>query len=94
MIEYQGEVVRATVADCRERRLYDRLVGAGTYVFTLNGDRRLAVDATRQGQLPVQGVWCMQLHACACGLCTAPFLTEAEMECASCTIPLTAGVWG
>ena len=55
VIEYQGEVVRASVADCRERRLYDTLVGAGTYVFTLN--QQLAVDATRQGQLLPVHLW-------------------------------------
>ena len=57
VIEYQGEVVRASVADCRERRLYDTLVGAGTYVFTLNSDHQLAVDATRQGQLLPVHLW-------------------------------------
>ena len=54
VVEYQGEIVRASVADCRERRLYDTLVGAGTYVFTLNSDRQLAVDATRKGACTFQ----------------------------------------
>ena len=52
VIEYQGEVVRASVADCRERRLYDTLVGAGTYIFSLNADAQTQVDATRRGALP------------------------------------------
>ena len=50
MVEYQGEVVRASVADCRERRLYDTLVGAGTYIFSLNADTQTQVDATRRGE--------------------------------------------
>ncbi len=37
VIEYQGEVVRQSVADLRERRSYDDLVGHGTYVFSLQG---------------------------------------------------------
>ena len=60
VIEYQGEVVRASVADTRERRLYDTLVGAGTYVFTLNTDHQLAVDATRQGALLRRAAACMR----------------------------------
>lgn len=35
VIEYCGEVVRPSVADARERRLYNTLVGAGTYVFRM-----------------------------------------------------------
>ncbi len=33
VVEYVGEVVRATVADVRERSHYDAVVGAGTYIF-------------------------------------------------------------
>ncbi len=47
VIEYGGEVVRAVVADLRERRLYDSLVGAGTYVFALDD---VCIDATRAGE--------------------------------------------
>ena len=47
LIEYAGELVRRSVADTRERRSYDKLVGAGTYVFGLNDD--VCVDATRAG---------------------------------------------
>ena len=47
LIEYAGELVRRSVADARERRCYDKLVGAGTYVFGLNED--LCVDATQAG---------------------------------------------
>ena len=47
LIEYAGELVRRSVADTRERRCYDKLVGAGTYVFGLNDD--VCVDATRAG---------------------------------------------
>ena len=50
LIEYAGELVRRPVADTRERRCYDKLVGAGTYVFGLNED--VCVDATQAGQLP------------------------------------------
>jgi hypothetical protein len=49
LIEYMGELVRRPVADARERRVYDTLVGAGTYVFGLTDE--LVVDATRQGDL-------------------------------------------
>lgn len=48
LIEYAGELVRRSVADARERRCYDKLVGAGTYVFGLNED--VCVDATRAGE--------------------------------------------
>jgi hypothetical protein len=49
VIEYVGELVRPSVAEIRERRLYDKLVGAGTYVFRLNTS--YCVDATRSGNL-------------------------------------------
>lgn len=49
VIEYVGELVRPSVAEVRERRLYDKLVGAGTYVFRLNTS--YCVDATRSGNL-------------------------------------------
>ena len=48
VIEYSGELVRPSIADVRERRLYDQMVGAGTYVFRLNEDT--CVDATRAGE--------------------------------------------
>lgn len=51
LIEYAGELVRRSVADTRERRCYDKLVGAGTYVFGLNED--VCVDATRAGVFPI-----------------------------------------
>lgn len=46
VIEYSGEVVRAVVADLRERQMYDSLVGAGTYIFALD---EMCIDATRAG---------------------------------------------
>ncbi|GJP37269.1 hypothetical protein CLOM_g21700, partial [Closterium sp. NIES-68] len=49
IIEYGGEVVRPVVADLRERRCYDSLVGAGTYMFRIDGNR--VVDATRAGTI-------------------------------------------
>lgn len=49
VIEYVGELVRPSVAEMREMRLYDTLVGAGTYVFRLNTE--FCVDATRSGNL-------------------------------------------
>ena len=54
LIEYAGELVRRSVADTRERRCYDKLVGAGTYVFGLNED--VCVDATRAGVFPISGI--------------------------------------
>ena len=54
LIEYAGEVVRRTVADARERRCYDKLVGAGTYVFGLNEE--LCVDATQAGEICCGGL--------------------------------------
>lgn len=48
VIEYSGELVRPSVADARERQLYDRLVGAGTYVFRMN--ENVCVDATAAGK--------------------------------------------
>lgn len=47
LTEYVGELVRPPVADARERKVYDRMVGSGTYVFALNEE--FCVDATRQG---------------------------------------------
>ena len=47
VIEYSGELVRPSVADAREQQLYDRLVGAGTYVFRMND--HTCVDATTAG---------------------------------------------
>ena len=47
VVEYCGALVRCTVADATERRLYNSLVGAGTYVFRLSDS--LCVDATRAG---------------------------------------------
>ena len=49
VIEYAGEMVRPTVADQREAASYNQLVGAGTYVFTLDDD--LMVDATKAGNM-------------------------------------------
>ena len=63
LIEYMGELVRRSVADTRERRAYDTMVGAGTYVFGLSADA--CVDATRAGALACIG--CMppvSSHAC------------------------------
>lgn len=47
MIEYSGELIRPSVADAREQQMYDRLVGAGTYIFRMNDET--CVDATRAG---------------------------------------------
>ncbi len=49
MIEYAGEMVRPTVADQREAGSYNQLVGAGTYVFSLDDD--FMVDATKAGNM-------------------------------------------
>lgn len=49
VIEYVGELVRPSVADVRERTLYNSMVGAGTYIFQLNWND--CVDATRSGNL-------------------------------------------
>lgn len=34
VIDYVGELVRQSVAEAREKVLYNQLVGCGTYVFT------------------------------------------------------------
>ena len=49
IIEYAGEVVRPIIADIRERRCYDSLVGAGTYMFRIDDER--VVDATHTGSI-------------------------------------------
>jgi hypothetical protein len=49
VIEYAGEMVRPTVADQREAGSYNQLVGAGTYVFSL--DDHFMVDATKAGNM-------------------------------------------
>lgn len=49
VIEYAGSLVRPTVADVREQRVYNDLVGAGTYVFRLN--EAYNVDATAAGNM-------------------------------------------
>ncbi len=49
VIEYAGEMVRQSVADRREAGSYNQLVGAGTYVFSLNDD--FMVDATKAGNM-------------------------------------------
>lgn len=49
VIEYAGEVVRPVIADIREKRCYDSLVGAGTYMFRIDDER--VVDATHAGSI-------------------------------------------
>lgn len=49
VIEYVGDSVRPTVADERERKCYQGVVGAGTYMFRLN--ETTVVDATRAGNM-------------------------------------------
>jgi hypothetical protein len=49
IIEYAGEVVRPVIADIREKRCYDSLVGAGTYMFRIDDER--VVDATHAGSI-------------------------------------------
>ena len=49
VIEYVGELVRPSLAEVRETKMYDELVGSGTYVFRLNDE--YCVDATRSGNL-------------------------------------------
>lgn len=49
VIEYAGEMVRQTVADRREAASYNQLVGAGTYVFSL--DDNFLVDSTKAGNM-------------------------------------------
>ena len=48
VVEYVGELLRQPVADIREGRVYNDLVGAGTYVFGLGAN---CVDATARGNL-------------------------------------------
>ncbi|GFR40744.1 hypothetical protein Agub_g1354 [Astrephomene gubernaculifera] len=49
LIEYAGELIRPSVSDVREKRLYDKLVGCGTYIFNLNEEQH--IDATRAGNM-------------------------------------------
>ncbi|GLI69245.1 hypothetical protein VaNZ11_013821 [Volvox africanus] len=49
LIEYVGELIRPSVSDVREKRVYDKLVGCGTYIFTLNEEQH--IDATRAGNM-------------------------------------------
>ncbi|GMP55229.1 hypothetical protein CsSME_00020108 [Camellia sinensis var. sinensis] len=49
VIEYIGEIVRPSVADRRERFMYNSLVGAGTYMFRIDDER--VIDATRAGSI-------------------------------------------
>ncbi|KAJ3693265.1 hypothetical protein LUZ60_008745 [Juncus effusus] len=49
VIEYIGELVRPHIADIREKRIYNSLVGAGTYMFRIDDER--VVDATRAGSI-------------------------------------------
>ncbi|KAK1258351.1 Histone-lysine N-methyltransferase ATX1 [Acorus gramineus] len=49
VIEYTGELVRASIADIREHRIYNSLVGAGTYMFRIDDER--VIDATRAGSI-------------------------------------------
>lgn len=49
MIEYIGELVRPPVSDIREGRIYNSLVGAGTYMFRIDDER--VIDATRSGSI-------------------------------------------
>ena len=49
VIEYAGDLIRPSVADAREKSVYDKMVGAGTYIFRLNEEH--CVDATRAGNM-------------------------------------------
>ncbi|XP_047981760.1 histone-lysine N-methyltransferase ATX2-like isoform X2 [Salvia hispanica] len=49
VIEYTGEIIRGSVADRREHLSYDKLVGAGTYIFRVDDNRVL--DATKAGSI-------------------------------------------
>ena len=80
LIEYAGELVRRSVADARERHCYDKLVGAGTYVFGLNEE--LCVDATQAGEITVA-------VCCTCNCCLANLLeTSAYVLRMTCAIAL------
>ncbi|XP_071704627.1 histone H3-lysine(4) N-trimethyltransferase ATX1-like [Rutidosis leptorrhynchoides] len=49
VIEYTGEIVRPPIADRREHLIYNKLVGAGTYMFRIDDER--VIDATRAGSI-------------------------------------------
>lgn len=49
VVEYIGELVHPSVANVREQRLYNSMVGAGTYVFKLTEQQ--CVDATCAGNI-------------------------------------------
>ena len=45
-----GELIRPPVLDVREQRMYDKMIGGGTYTFRLpceDGD--MCLDATQSG---------------------------------------------
>ncbi|KAG6419859.1 hypothetical protein SASPL_116371 [Salvia splendens] len=64
VIEYTGEVIRGSVADRREHLSYDKLVGAGTYIFRVDDNRVL--DATKAGSI-AQFSSIGERLACHCG---------------------------
>mmetsp|Transcript_8916 Transcript_8916/g.22597 ORF Transcript_8916/g.22597 Transcript_8916/m.22597 type:complete len:151 (-) Transcript_8916:144-596(-) len=49
VVEYIGDLVSASVANVREAKLYNSIVGAGTYVFKLSDTE--CVDATCAGNM-------------------------------------------
>ncbi|KAG6419853.1 hypothetical protein SASPL_116365 [Salvia splendens] len=49
VIEYTGDIIRGSVADRREHLSYNKLVGAGTYMFRIDDNRVL--DATKAGSI-------------------------------------------
>ncbi|XP_047983095.1 histone-lysine N-methyltransferase ATX2-like isoform X2 [Salvia hispanica] len=49
VIEYTGDIIRGSVADRREHLSYNKLVGAGTYMFRIDDNRVL--DATKSGSI-------------------------------------------
>jgi hypothetical protein len=49
VIEYVGDLVGPAVADMREKRIYNNMVGTGTYIMKVNEEH--VVDATRSGNM-------------------------------------------
>ena len=52
MIGRAGDLIRPEVLELRERRLYNQMLGSGTYTFQLErGGRPMCVDASQKGNM-------------------------------------------
>ncbi|KAG6422852.1 hypothetical protein SASPL_113234 [Salvia splendens] len=79
VIEYTGEIIRGSVADRREHLSYDKLVGAGTYIFRVDDNRVL--DATKAGSI-AQFSSIGERLACHCGSSRCRAATRSFLQVA------------